>query len=170
MSDHPSHNIRPILENELTREIIAFFMEQPIFDRINAEELKVVAKHMSEMTLEAGDTLFEEGDKGNAVYFVAQGELDVIKQSGENSDVNLATLKTGNSIGEMSIVDDDARSATVRARTTAHLYVLSKSAFDLVVARHSRIGIKVLMGMARLLSSHLRKTSTRLADYIPPIS
>jgi len=50
------------------------------------------------------------------------------------------------------------------------LYILSKSAFDMILERHSKIGIKLLKGIARLLSYNLRKTSSRLTEYIAPLS
>jgi CRP/FNR family cyclic AMP-dependent transcriptional regulator len=163
--------MKPMLIDGVTKEIILFFMGQPIFDRINVEELKVIARHMSAVNLKAGETLFKEADRGNSVYFVVEGELDVIRNSEESGgQVNLATLKTGDSIGEMSIVDDAPRSATIVARTDAQFYFLSKSAFELILEKHAKIGIKILMGLSRLLSTHLRETSRRLVDYMPPIS
>jgi len=154
----------------LSSEIIEFFMQMPVFGRINAEELKVVARQMSVMELNEGDILFSESEKGRFVCFISEGELDVIKTSGASEEgVLLATLTKGQSIGEMSIIDDSPRSATVKARKTAHLYILSKSAFDMILDRHPRIGIKLLKGISKMLSENLRETSRKLADYIPSL-
>ena len=104
----------------LSSEIIEFFMQMPVFGRINAEELKVVARQMSVMELNEGDILFSESEKGSFVCFISEGELDVIKTSGASEEgVLLATLTKGQSIGEMSIIDDCPRSATVKARTAS---------------------------------------------------
>jgi CRP/FNR family transcriptional regulator, cyclic AMP receptor protein len=160
-----------MLEEGPSKEIIAFFMNQPIFDRMNTEELKVVARHMSIIELASGDILFRESDKGNFVCFIVQGELDVIKKaSADGHEATLARLKVGQSIGEMSIVDNAPRSATAQACTQTLLYTLSKSAFDHILERHTKIGAKMLKGIARLLSANLRETSRRLADYIPAIT
>lgn len=153
-------------DNNLSKDIIDFFMSMPIFDRINAEELKVVAKHMNTLELDPDEILFKEFEKGNYVCFIVEGELDIIKKSeATGKDVILTTLHKGQSIGEMSIIDDFPRSATVRARQETMLFILSKSAFDLILERHSKIGIKLLKGISRMLSNYLRKTSNRLADY-----
>lgn len=160
-----------MLGDNISREIIDFFINMPIFDRINAEEIKVVARHMNTVELEPGEVLFRESDKGNYVFFIREGELDVLKKSEiSGTDVILATLSKGQSIGEMSIIDDFSRSATIRARSHAELYILSKSAFDLILSRHPKIGIKLLKGISCLLSSNLRDTSKKLADYIPPLT
>jgi len=160
-----------MIENILSIEIIDFFMQMPVFGRINGEELKVVARQMSVMALEEGDILFKESEKGSFICFISEGELDVIKTSETNEeDVILATLNKGQSIGEMSIIDNYPRSATVKAKTKALLYILSKSAFDMILERHPRIGIKLLKGISKMLSENLRETSRRLADFIPSLS
>ena len=160
-----------MLGNNLPREIIDFFINIPLFEKINAEEVKVIARHMDTIDLNSGDILFRESDKGNYVFFIKEGRLDVLKKSetsGEN--VTLATLSEGQSIGEMSVIDDFPRSATIQACSRAKLYILSKSAFEMILNKHPKIGIKLLMGISRLLSQNLRETSNKLAEYIPPLT
>ncbi len=160
-----------MLGNNLPREMIDFFINLPLFEQINAEEVKVVARHMESIDLNAGDILFRESEKGNYVFFIKEGQLDVLKKSETSgSNVTLATLCEGQSIGEMSIIDDLPRSATIQARSRTKLYILSKSAFDMILSKHPKIGIKLLKGISRLLTRNLRETSIRLADYIPPLS
>ena len=126
---------------------------------------------MSVSELEKGDVLFNEADRGNYVCFIAEGELNIIiKSNATGKEVVLATLTSGQSIGEMSIIDDKPRSATVIANEKSTLIILSKSAFDLILERHSTIATILLKGISRLLSEYLRETSKRLADYIPPLS
>lgn len=156
--------------NNLSSDIIEFFMNIPIFSHINKEELWVVSKHMTVLNLEPEDILFKESEKGNYVCFIREGELDVMKRSEVTGrEVTLATLGPGQSIGEMSIIDDQDRSATIKAKNRATLYILSKSAFELILDRHSRIGIKLLKGISVLLSNNLRETSSRLVDHMPPL-
>ncbi len=160
-----------MLGSDLSSDIIDFFMNMPIFNKVNAEELKVVARHMNMLELNKDDILFKESEKGNFVCFIKEGELDVIKKSETTGkEVTLATLGQGQSIGEMSIIDDLSRSATIKAKCKTTLFVLSKSAFDLILDRHSKIGIKLLKGISRLLSNNLRETSNRLANYMPPLA
>jgi len=160
-----------MLGNNLPKEIIDFFINIPLFEKINGEEVKVVARHMDTIDLNTGDILFRESDKGNYVFFIKEGELDVLKKSETSGkDVTLATLREGQSIGEMSIIDDFPRSATIQAKKRSKLYILSKSAFDMILNKHPKIGIKLLKGISHLLSKNLRETSRRLAEYIPPLT
>ena len=104
------------------------------------------------------------------VCFISTGSLDVIKKNEKGQEIVIASLGRGRSIGEMAIVDDFPRSATVKARTRTTLLILTRSGFEKILNDHSPIGAKVLKGISRLLSMNLRKTSSRLADYMLPLS
>ena len=159
------------MDPNLSKAIIDFFLGIPIFSRMNAEEVKLVAKHMNVIELQEGEILFNEADRGNFMCFIAYGTLDVIKQPiAADQEIIITTLHKGQSIGEMSVIENMPRSATIKARDNAKLFIFSQAAFDLVMTRHANIGIKLLKGVAILLSNNLRKTSSRLADYMLPIS
>ncbi len=159
------------MDPNLSKAIVDFFMGIPIFSRMNAAEIRLVAKHMNVIELQPGETLFEESDRGSFMCFIARGTLDVIKQpSGADREIVITTMRPGQSIGEMSVIENLPRSATIKARDKVQLFILSQAAFDLVLAKHSYIGIKLLKGITILLSNNLRKTSSRLADYMLPIS
>jgi CRP-like cAMP-binding protein len=82
----------------------------------------------------------------------------------------LSTLAKGRSIGEMSLIDNITRSATIKARNHTKMVKLSRKGFDSILDSFPRIGNKILKGIARLLSLNLRKTSSRLADYMLPMT
>jgi len=159
------------MDPKLSKAIVTFFLGIPLFSRMNAEEVKLVARHMNVIELQPGEVLFEEADRGNFMCFIAHGSLDVIKQSANSGkEIVITSLRKGQSIGEMSVIESLPRSATIKARDNAKLFILSQAAFDLILNRHANIGIKLLKGVAILLSNNLRKTSSRLADYMLPIS
>ena len=152
-----------------TSTIIDLLINIPIFDSLDSEELRIIVKYMNVVEAKKGEFIFQEGDRGDYVCFVADGTLDVIKASETGQKVALSTLNRGRSIGEMSILDNFPRSATVRARTSSILLTLSRDSFETIIDEHPRIGIKIVRGVARLLSLSLRKTSSRLADYMLPL-
>ena len=156
--------------SKTTELIIDFLIYIPIFDQVIADELRLLAKYMNIIEVEPGEIIFHEGDKGDYVCFVVDGTLDVFKKTEKGKSVVISTLSKGRSIGEMSIIDDSIRSATIRAKSKATLLTLSKEKFNLILANHSSVGVKVLKGIARLLSMNLRKTSSRLADYMLSLS
>jgi CRP-like cAMP-binding protein len=141
----------------------------PIFAKLKGEELKIIEKCMNLIEVIPGETVFGEGDRGYYVCFVVDGSLDVLKRSENGEEIVITTLSKGRSIGEMAVIDELPRSATVKAKTKATLLTLSREKFNYLLEEHTVIGIKILKGITRLLSLNLRKTSTRLVDYILPL-
>ena len=120
----------------------------PIFSSLSAQELQVIEKY---------------------VCFVAAGALDVIKLNQSAQPVVITTLARGGSIGEMALIDKLTRSASIRACTPSSLIVLTRKGFEMILKLHPEIGIKILKGVASLLSINLRKTSDKLAEFMPPL-
>lgn len=155
----------------ITQAIIDFLiLNIPILARLNDKELRTIEKYMNLVDVTPGEIVFEEGDSGDYVCFVVDGTLDVIKKSATGENIVISALSKGCSIGEMAVIDELPRSATVKARTKSTLITLSQENFNYLLAEHSSIGVKILKGIARLLSMNLRKTSSRLVDYMLPLS
>ena len=159
-----------IQEGAMRDSIVDFLINIPLFDKLKANELKIIVKWMNLIEISEGEILFKEGDKGNYVCFIIDGTLDVIKESVTGETVTITALSKGRSIGEMSAIDDFPRSATIKARTEAKLVILTRKNFELMLEEYPGIGIKILKSISRLLSLNLRKTSSRLADYMLPVS
>lgn len=153
------------------KTIVDCLMDNPLFDGLRGIELKKVAKHMIFFELEKDEILFEEGDFGDCVCFIVSGELHVLKESPKSGQKTLiATLTKNRSIGEMSVIDNTHRSATVRAAAKSTIVALTKKGFDLILEENPKAGIKILKQISRLMSMYLRKTSSELADFLPPIT
>jgi len=142
----------------------------PIFSGLNAQELQTIEKYMFFNKVEPGEYVFKEGEKGDYVCFVAAGALDVIKLNQNAQPVVITTLAKGGSIGEMALIDKLTRSASIRACTPSSLIVLTRKGFEMILKLHPEIGIKILKGVASLLSINLRKTSDKLAEFMPPLA
>lgn len=140
-----------------------------LFESLSDEDLKVVAAHMHFLEVGEGEMVFEEGEKGNYMCFVVDGELSVIKDAASGERAIITRLSRGDSLGEMAVIDNFPRSATVIATSPATLLTLSSPDFHHLLTGHSHIGITILKGIARLLSINLRKTSIQLADTMMPL-
>ncbi len=156
--------------NHIEAAVTGFLKHFPFFQSLDKEELAAISEYIDFLEIEKDITLFKEGDDGNSVYFVVDGEIDVIKEtvSGPRvgiSKVVVATLTQGSTIGELSMIDNTPRSATVKTHTTSTLVRLTRNGFESILDQHPRIGIKILRGLTQLLSRNLRKTTGRLADY-----
>ena len=156
--------------DEESEPIFDMLLGLPIFQGLEADELKTLEPYFKVMDLGEGEILFREGSTGNYVCFLVSGVLDVLKRVEPGEEVVLTTLREGRSIGEMAIIDEFPRSATVKARTPATLVILTREDFEQISTERTAVGFEILKGLARLLSMNLRKTSARLADYMLPLS
>lgn len=153
-----------------SKAIIDLLISIPIFDSLKSDELKLATRYMNLTDVKTGEVVFKEGDQGTYVCFVVDGTLEVLKGADTGHQVVIAELGKNRSIGEMAVIDDFPRSATVRALKPSTLLILTREGFDSILEDHPRTGVKILKGLARLLSQNLRKTSSRLADYMLPLS
>jgi CRP/FNR family transcriptional regulator, cyclic AMP receptor protein len=138
-----------------------------IFSDLTADELNFMADQMHVLRTVSGGAIFKEGDPGDFVCFVVEGTVQVLKTTG-GKEKTIAQLTTGQSIGEMSVVGDFPRSATVRSISDATLLTLKRDRLNKISEDHPRIGMKIFKAIARMLSHHLRKTSENLFELMPP--
>ena len=156
-------------DHVISQEILEFLIRNiPILGALSDEELLVIERYLNFIELCPGEVVFQEGDRGDYVYFVLAGSLEVIKESKAKEEVVISVLTKGCSIGEMAVIDDLPRSATVRACTKATLLTLSRENFNYLLTEHSGIAAKLLKAISQLLSLNLRRTSTRLANSLSP--
>ena len=80
---------------------------------------------------EPGDIIFHQGDLGDSVYVIGRGECDVIRES-DGTSAKLATLQTGDYFGEMALLSDKSRNATIQARTAMEVLLIPKGDFEVL--------------------------------------
>ncbi|MGF1484015.1 MAG: cyclic nucleotide-binding domain-containing protein [Opitutales bacterium] len=142
--------------------IINALSECQLFDSLDAGQLRSLSNKVQVLNLPSGETLFKEGDLGETLYFIIRGECNVIKEDDMGHEIHLASVQEGRILGEMAIVDNSPRSATVRARRECVLIALDRETFDAMSQTRADIAVEILRNIARLLSLNLRNTSGRL--------
>ena len=151
------------MEAPTKREILA---ESPLFENLLPAELSLLADLFTEREYEAEEIVFSEGDVGDALYVVAAGEVEIVRQDSEGRLKPLATLEAPQFFGEMSLIDKEYRSATVRAKGRARLLQLTNDNLH-VFAKNYRNGFTwVVVNIARVLSSRLRDVNGKPAEQL----
>ncbi len=146
--------------------LVDFLLELPLFDSLQGEELSLVARHILPFKLAKNTYLFKEGEEGDYICFVLKGNVNVYKTSSKGRSMHIATLPRGSTIGEMALIDETSRSATVKAPEDVNLLILPRKGFNEILENHPGTGIKILKGIARLMSLNMRRTSSLLADCV----
>ncbi len=139
----------------------------PLFEMLSDAEIDVLAGLSRPRRFAAGAVIFSEGDAGDALFVLESGEVEVRLRAPGGGETVLAALAAPASFGEMSLVDREVRSATVRARTECAALQLSAENFT-AFRRRSRDGFTLfLVNVARVLSGRLRETNSKLAGRTP---
>lgn len=149
----------------MTLDPVEALRRSPVFELLSQAELSALAKLCRTVSWEAGEVVFQEGDPGASLFVLIAGEVEVLNRHG-GADKVIAVLPAPAAFGEMALVDREARSATVRARTASQALELTAEAFT-AFRKRSRDGFTfVVINVARILSSRLRETSQRLAGHL----
>lgn len=104
-------------------------------------------------TFEEGKVIFEEGDAGDRMYIVADGEIEISKQFGPR-ERELATLEAGAFFGEMAVLEGTPRNATARAKTDCRVLPLDVSTFEHMVREHPASLVRIVRELARRLRDY----------------
>jgi MFS superfamily sulfate permease-like transporter len=104
----------------------------------------------------AGQTIFEEGDAGTELYLIAAGNASATLDLGDGRELRLITFAAGTAFGEVALLDQEVRSATVLADNDVICYVLSRTDFVALTRMYPSVAIKLLTNLARELSYRLR--------------
>ena len=139
--------------------------EIPIFNELDSDDTKVLSQYLFPKELSMGGLVCKEGQHGSFLSFVASGELEIVKTL-DDKEVIISKISEGASLGEMALIDGLTRSATVRACKASTILILRRDDFNTLLSKHPEVGIKILKGIARLLSLNLRKASAQITTFM----
>ncbi|MEP6775857.1 MAG: cyclic nucleotide-binding domain-containing protein, partial [Chloroflexota bacterium] len=105
-----------------------FLRPLPLFASLEEQDLDTLTRLAEPRALKTGDLLMEQGSPGNALYVVLDGQFEVTKRSGKH-DVVLGLRGSGEMLGEMALMEEAPRMASVRAIRDSRVLAISRSAF-----------------------------------------
>ena len=135
-----------------------------LFSRLPDEELACLAGVMEEKIFPAGTVILQEGDPGDHMYLLLEGTVEVLKTTLFGDPYVTASLKDSYhcSFGEMALIDQGTRSATVRAKTDCRTLSLSAEEFQRFCREYPAIGVELLMAVSATLVRNLRAEDENL--------
>lgn len=128
----------------------------PIFSGLSDRALQVFLQHAKEDVFPAGEIICREGESTDAMFFIEEGQITVMKNYGSPNPLTLATLGQGECFGEMCVLDAQPRSATAKATTQATIVTVSSTAFFRLYQSAPDQYCMVLLNIIRELSRRLR--------------
>lgn len=131
----------------------------PLFQGLKTDQARIILQVSERQTLQPGEPLCTFGEPSNHMYVLLSGELSVRTQD----DVQVAIITPIAPVGEMGIFTGETRSATVLARATTSLLVLSKAKLDMCMRRNPAIEIAISRNLIDTLSQRLRTANQEIA-------
>jgi uncharacterized membrane protein len=121
----------------------------PLFKRLEAHELEHLAEEVDQVNYKAGETIFHEHDRGDALYILEEGSVRIWVMDEDVHEVTLAQLKPGDFFGELAVLDRGERSSSATALTDIHLHRLSSDDFQQFLIDHPDASIDVICEIAQ---------------------
>jgi CRP-like cAMP-binding protein len=157
-SSHGSRSEPPLLTIEKLREIA-------LFGALSDDVLTHLARSLKQLTALPGEMVFREGELAHEMFVLLDGEVEVVKKSRAGREHRIALLGPGDCFGEMSLIDMQARSATVRSVAPSRLLRISSEDMDALYRHDLKSYALITLNIARDLSRRLRVTDGILAEF-----
>ena len=168
-------------ENQIVR-IKGRILQSFLFNSLETSDLNIVIGAMEEKQFKQGESVIKQGDNGDCLYIVDSGELDCSKRFPDNPDVDkyLKTYVPGEAFGELALLYNAPRAATIKAKTDCVLWCLDRDTFNNIVKEGARLkrekyenflkSVDILSTMDKYeisqVSEALRKCSFNAGEYI----
>jgi len=141
------------------RDEVELLRRVPLFSGVAPAKLKLLAFTSDRVSFDSGQVLFKQGDAGDAAYVVLSGSADVLVSS-QSGEIKVATLEPNSIVGEIAILCDVARTATVRANAPLETLRIRKDHFLRLLAEFPEMAVEIM----RVLGDRLSHTTAELSE------
>ena len=129
----------------------------PLFSLLTVAQAEVISGAVIKRRFKRGEALVEQGQKSNALFILLTGRARVVTSDSRGREVILATLAQGDYLGEMSIIDNEPHSATVRAEVATDVLMLGRAEFARCLTENASMSLVVMRGLVKRLRHADRK-------------
>ena len=138
----------------------SFLSKVPFFQALEPSRLKLLAFTSDMINFQHGEVIFKAGDPGDCAYVIMEGEVEILSVVDENSVVSV--LQLNQIFGELALLNDEPRSATLRAKGELKVMKISESLFMELIRESPKLALNVLQQLSqKLADSHLQVEGLR---------
>ncbi|MCH8305313.1 MAG: cyclic nucleotide-binding domain-containing protein [Candidatus Marinimicrobia bacterium] len=149
----------------VTSEIRQIVASSPLFNGLKSESISDILDSSQEISFESGQLIMSEGDRFGNLYIITEGEVQIEKEDKESGEVKVFhTRKIGASLGEMSLIDMNNRSATVRAKTSVKAISIKSELMSTLFDQDPKILTSIAINIAKILSERLREADEIISN------
>ncbi len=144
-----------------------------IFYDFTLTQLELIASICTERAYGVNEVIFEENTRGSELYVITEGEVVIqidpalIGKGGSGAAQTIATLRRGQSFGEVALVDEGVRSARAQAANSAtHVLVIPRDKLILMCDAYPQMGYRLMRNLAADLAMKIRNTDLKVREYL----
>jgi CRP-like cAMP-binding protein len=150
--------------DQLTNDAVAKCRQVSLFYGLqnNEKALRHIAELFTIKQCSAGAKVISEGESGDVLFIIKSGVVTIVKKTKPGDPYTVAELSGENNMffGEMALIDDDKRSATVICKTDCEFYLLTRDQFTRLGDMYPDVGLAMTRQLSEMLSSRLRKANS----------
>jgi len=155
-----------------TAAIVNFLKQSDIFYQFTPTQLELVANLCQEVTFQKNDLIFKENSGSKELYVIVQGEVDIFvdpslvasMDAGSENEV-IATLRRGQSFGEVALVDEGLRSASACAiNDDTRLLIIPRDKLIMLCDTYPQLGYRLMYNLAADLAMKIRNTDLKIRE------
>ncbi|MBT7260094.1 MAG: cyclic nucleotide-binding domain-containing protein [Desulfobacula sp.] len=139
-------------------EKILLLKEIEIFSGLSPAELAAIATVTKELNYPEDRTVFKQNDVGETVFLVVNGEVEVIKEKTDGDEMVIATIGEGDAFGEMALLENEVRSATIKTTKSSRFLIIHQQEFKETAMEYPRIALKI----CKVLSRRIRNLHSQI--------
>ena len=154
-------------------ELLAYLKQSDVFYQFTHTQLELVVNVCQEKVFSIGEIIFEENSNSKQLYIIAQGEVEILIDSGivnpheKTEKISIATLRRGQSFGEIALVDEGLRSATALAKAkSTHLIVIPREKLIMLCEAYPQLGYRMMYNLAADLAMKMRNTDLKVREKV----
>ena len=155
--------------------IVNHLKQSDIFYQFTPTQLELVANLCQEVVFQAGEIIFKENSSSQELYIITEGEVEIsinpaligTSDKNKHTDATIATLRRGQSFGEIALVDEGLRSASARAaQKETRLLVISRDKLMMLCETYPQLGYRLMYNLSADLAMKIRNTDLRIREQL----
>ena len=155
--------------------IVNFLKQADIFYQLTPTQLEMIANLCKEVTIQPSEVIFEENSDSKELYVIVSGEVEISinpalvggPDVANEPQRQIATMRRGQSFGEIALVDEGLRSAGARAgKTQAQLLIIPRDKLIMLCETYPQLGYRLMNNLAADLAMKIRNTDLRVREQL----
>ncbi len=146
------------------KDVAGLLKKIDLFEDLSDRDLRHIAQIAYRRSYRIGEPVVIEGQDAAGMYIIMEGEVEVTKVLADGSVVSLAKLNSGNFFGDVGLIDNSPRTATVQAIQDSEMIGFFRPELMKLMDSHSRLASNLIFTLAKIVASRLRITNRQLQE------